>query len=410
MSGRGGGWFHPRARTAAFALAITLAIQVFTSLAATATSVLAPAIGRDLGLAPKLVGVFVGLLYAGAMTASLASGGFVERYGAIRVSQISVVLCAAGLAMMVGYATESTILLPLLVLAPLVMGLGYGPITPASSQILARTAPPSRMALTFSIKQTGVPVGAALAGALLPVLAVSLGWHAAFLAVAAIGIAIAIVAELARPGLDAHRTPGRALSVAGVMAPLHQVLRTPALRELARSSFVYAAMQVCLMSFLVIYMTESLGYSLVAAGFALTAANLGGIAGRILWGAIADSYVAPRALLGLLGVGSGLCAWVTVLFSAAWPSAALLAVCVIFGMTAIGWNGVQLSEIARAAPAGQEGAVTGGAGFVTFGGVLVGPPAFALIAAISGGYRAGFALFGALTLASGARLVVRHRK
>jgi hypothetical protein len=99
-----------------------------------------------------------------------------------------------------------------------------------------------------------------------------------------------------------------------------------------------------------------------------------------------------------------------VLFSAAWPSAALLAVCVIFGMTAIGWNGVQLSEIARAAPAGQEGAVTGGAGFVTFGGVLVGPPAFALIAAISGGYRAGFALFGALTLASGARLVVRHRK
>jgi MFS family permease len=164
------------------------------------------------------------------------------------------------------------------------------------------------------------------------------------------------------------------------------------------------------MSFLVIYLTESLRYSLVAAGFALTAANLGGIAGRILWGAIADSYVAPRALLGLLGVGSGLCAWITVLFSATWPTAALLAVCVIFGMTAIGWNGVQLSEIARAAPAGQEGSVTGGAGFVTFGGVLVGPPAFALISAMSGGYRAGFALFGALTLASGARLVVRHRK
>jgi MFS family permease len=409
MSRRDGGWSPPRARSAAFALAITLAIQVFTSLAATATPVLAPEIGRDLGLAPKLVGVFVGLLFAGAMTASLASGGFVERYGAIRVSQVSVVLCAAGLVMMVGCATAATVLLPVLVMAPLVIGLGYGPITPASSQILARTAPPSRMALTFSIKQTGVPLGAALAGALLPVLAVSLGWHTAFVAVAAIGIAIAIVAQLARASLDTHRVPGRTLSISGILTPLHRVLRTPALRELVTLSFVYAAMQVCLMSFLVIYMTESLGYSLVAAGFALTAANLGGIAGRILWGAIADLYVAPRTLLGLLGVGSGLCAWITMLFSAAWPPVALLSVCLIFGMTAIGWNGVQLSEVARAAPAGQEGSITGGAGFVTFGGVLVGPPAFALISALTGGYRAGFAVFGALTLASGARLVARHR-
>ena len=75
----------------------------------------------------------------------------------------------------------------LLALAPLVIGLGYGPITPASSHVLARTAPPSRMALTFSIKQTGVPAGAALAGALLPALALRIGWRAAFVAVAALG-------------------------------------------------------------------------------------------------------------------------------------------------------------------------------------------------------------------------------
>jgi predicted MFS family arabinose efflux permease len=195
------------------------------------------------------------------------------------------------------------------------------------------------MALTFSIKQTGVPVGAALAGALLPALAVSLGWHTAFLSVAGVGVAIAVVAQLARPSLDAHRIPGRTLSIAAVFAPLHQVLRTPALRELAVSGFAYAALQVCLMSFLVIYLTESLDYSLVAAGFALTAANLGGIAGRILWGAVADLFIAPRTLLGLIGVGSGICAWLTVLFGAGWPSVALIAVCVLFGMTAIDGTG-----------------------------------------------------------------------
>src|SRR5438477_401821 len=86
-------------------------------------------------------------------------------------------------------------------LAPLTIGFGYGPITPASSHILARTAPPSRMALTFSIKQTGVPAGAALAGAALPILALRYGWHAAFALVAMLGVAVASTGQITRAEL-----------------------------------------------------------------------------------------------------------------------------------------------------------------------------------------------------------------
>src|SRR5206468_9842874 len=124
-------------------------------------------------------------------------------------------MCAMSLAAVCVGAAPPSALVMLLAVAPLVLGLGYGPITPASSHVLVRTAPPSRMALTFSIKQTGVPAGAALAGALLPGLAVSVGWHTAFLAVAGIGVAIAIIAQLARETLDVHRVPGRALSITG---------------------------------------------------------------------------------------------------------------------------------------------------------------------------------------------------
>jgi hypothetical protein len=66
------------------------------SLASSATAVLAPEIARDFGLPAKLVGVFVGLLYVGSMTATLASGHFIARHGAIRVSQLCVLICAAG--------------------------------------------------------------------------------------------------------------------------------------------------------------------------------------------------------------------------------------------------------------------------------------------------------------------------
>ena len=400
----------PRPRAAAIALGVTLAIQMFTALAATSTSVLAPVIGRDLAIAPKLIGVFVGILYAGSMTASLASGMFIERHGAIRVSQICVLLCATGALMVaVGTILPDTAILALAV-APLVIGLGYGPITPASSHVLARTAPPSRMALTFSIKQTGVPAGAALAGAMLPLLALQIGWRATLSLVAAAGIAIALAAQLVRTMLDTGQRPAPMPSLARIVAPLGHILRTPVLTELAAVAFVYAALQVCLMSFLVVYLTESLGYSLVAAGLALTVANVGGIVGRILWGAVADLHVAPRTLLGLIGMAAGACAWSTATFGAEWPIAAILVLCGLFGTTAIGWNGVQLAEVARNAPADEVGAITGAAGFITFGGVVVGPPTFALIAALTGGYRTGFAVFGGLSVGCGLWLLARNRQ
>jgi MFS family permease len=400
----------PRARTAAIALAITLAIQIFTALAATSASVLAPVIGRDLAIAPKLIGVFVGIVYAGSMAASLASGMFIERYGAIRVSQVCVLLCATGLLIVAGGTLLPATAVLALAVAPLIIGLGYGPITPASSHVLARTAPPSRMALTFSIKQTGVPAGAALAGAMLPVLALQTGWRAAFALVAASGIAIALAAQIVRAMLDTGRRPAPMPSFARIVAPLQHILRTPVLVELVVVAFVYAALQVCLMSFLVVYLTESIGYSLVAAGLALTVANLGGIVGRILWGAVADFHVAPRTLLGLIGLAAGACAWSTAAFGADWPIAAILVLCSLFGATAIGWNGVQLAEVARNAPADEVGAITGAAGFITFGGVVTGPPTFALIAALTGGYRTGFAVFGGLSIGCGLWLLARNRQ
>jgi len=399
----------PAARTAAVALVVTLAIQVFTSLAATATSVLAPEIARDVGVAPRLVGVFVGLVYAGSMAASLVSGWFIERFGAIRVSQVCVLLCAAGTAAMPAIASAGTAFVTLLAIAPLVIGLGYGPITPASSQILARTAPPGRMALTFSIKQTGVPAGAALAGAVLPGVALALDWRAAFVAIAVTGAVIAVLAQRARATLDADRQPARTLSLAGIFAPLKLVFATPALIELSLVAFFYAATQVCLMSFLVVYLTETLGFSLVAAGLALTVANLGGIVGRIAWGGVADHFIEPRGLLGALGIVAAACAYATASFSAEWPTVAQVAICGLFGATAIGWNGVQLAEVARHSPRGQAGAVTGASSFVTFAGVVIGPPAFALIATVSGSYRVGFVAFGTASLLCGTAILLRAR-
>jgi len=393
------------ARTALTALAATLAIQVYVSFAATAAAVLAPEIARDFGVEARWIGAFVGLVYAGGMFASLASGGFIERYGSIRVSQACVVLCALGV-MAMSSAPEHAV--TLLALAALVIGLGYGPITPASSQLLQRTASPSRMALTFSIKQTGVPAGAALSGALLPALALATGWRTAFAFAALTGVVIVAIAQPVRAGLDAERKPHGRFTFAAIFAPL-ALLRSSALLDLALVSFAYSAAQMCLTSFLVVYLTESLHFSLVAAGLALTSATLGGVAGRIGWGYVADRWLPPHFVLVVIGLCAGLCGIGMALATPAWPPAAIVALAAVFGATAIGWNGVQLSEVARLAPPGSAGKVTGATGFVTFAGVVVGPPSFALLSSVSS-YRVGFVAFaGASVVAALALLRSRDR-
>ena len=394
------------AKRAFVALAATTALQIYASLAATATSVLAPEIAQTFAIAPKWIGVFVGLVYVGAMIAGLACGGFIDRFGAIRVSQAGVVLCAAG-TLAVALAPQSAI--ALLAGAAVMIGVGYGPITPASSHVLIRTAEPSRLALTFSIKQTGVPAGAALAGAALPAAALLIGWRPSLIVASIAGIAVAAAAQPTRAMLDADRRSGRALSPANILEPLAIVWRSRTLIELALVSFIYAGTQVCLTSFLVVYLTESLGWSLVGAGFALTAATLGGVVGRIVWGSIADRALPPRRVLGTIGIAAALCGAVLASATPAWPTVLLIVIALFFGATAIGWNGVQLSEVARHAPKGAAGAVTGATAFITFSGVVAGPPVFALLAALTGDYRTGFGVFAALSGASGVLMMMSRR-
>lgn len=388
------------AANALTALVVTLAIQAFTSLAATATAVLAPEMGPALGLSPKLIGVFVGVIYLGAMLTSLASGGFIERYGPIRVSQVCAVLCACGLVLTTGPVWA-------LLIAPALIGIGYGPITPASSQLLARTASPRTMALTFSIKQTGVPLGAALAGALLPLITAAYGWRAAVWAVAVSGMLIALLAQPTRAMLDVGLVREHRVSLERLFAPLKLVVRNPKLLELTTIGFVYAATQACLLTFLVIYLNQELDRTLVNAGLALTVATVGGVVGRVSWGMVADRWIAPRRMLGLIGVVAGACALATSSFGPAWSILAESLVCALFGVTAIGWNGVQLAEVARHSPRGKAGAITGASGFITFAGVVVGPPVFALLATLTGSYATGFGAMGLASLVCGAWLLRR---
>jgi MFS family permease len=95
-------------------------------------------------------------------------------------------------------------------------------------------------------------------------------------------------------------------------------------------------------------------------------------------------------------------------FTPDWPYGAIVGVCVVFGATAVGWNGIFLAEVARLAPTNQAGRATGGVLFFTFFGVVAAPPLFGVVISLTGSYDVGFIILSALTGIFGLLLLVRR--
>lgn len=366
-------------------------------MAALTVPVLAPAAAEATGHSADLVGVFIGIIYVGAMASSLVSGSLIGWLGPIRISQICLFLCAAGLCLVVSGG-----LFPIAAGAVLI-GFGYGPVTPASSHILVRTTPAHRMGLTFSLKQTGVPLGSAMAGILVPPAVVVWHWDGAALIVAGLCVVMALASESVRRPLDADRGASTAagISRARIFAPIRMIFSLPALRDIALCSFFFGAVQLCLTTYLVIWLTRDYGIDLLSAGLMMALAQGGGIGGRLLWGWVADRLGAPRAVLSGLGVAVGLCMLAFAFVGTSWPVPLVAAIVILAGATAIGWNGVYLAEVARLAPAGLASTVTGGTLFFTYFGVVAGPPGFAAILSATGDFSKSFLTTGLCILAVG---------
>ncbi len=352
--------------------------------------VLAPAIGQEIGLSPSLAGFHTALVYAGALVSGPLTGPLIRRFGGVRVLQAGLCTIGAGIALAaLGHPAA-------LVLSALLGGIGHGPVTPGGSHLLAARTPPRRRALVFSLKQAGVPAGAMLVAAMAPAAAALGGWRAGVLAMAVVAFLVALGLQPLRAAMDVERDP-RA-TAAGLRALAREAAgsigllrRDAALRHLTIMACGYGIAQFCFLTFFVTYLVAALGVPLTEAGLILAAGQAAGVFGRIAWALIADRAGARPALMlcGALAAAAGL---VLALAGPGWPVAVVLVAGMVMGATAVGWNGVMLAEAARIAPTGQVGGATAALSFAFGATMLVAPPAFTGLVALTGGYAAGFGL------------------
>jgi len=360
-------------------LGATLTTQILVSWSVLALAAMAPVVAESVGLPAIVIGYQIAIVYAVGAGVSLLAGSMVTRFGGARVSQIALAACGAGCLV----ATFPGA--PAIVVASIVIGAAHGLTNPSAAHLLARHTHKGNRGLIFSIKQTGVPLGGIAAGIITPAIAIAFGWQVALIAIAPVAFMALLALALPRATWDADRTPGASLGI-GALRGAGEALQLPGLRWLCLCAFCFGGVQLCLMTFVVTFAVFELGMSLVRAGTLLAVIQVSGVIGRVAWGIVADRLQHNGAVLVVIGLISAASALGFALITPDTPSFVTYGLAVAFGASAVGWNGVFVSEIVRVSPPGLIGAASGLGTFAAFAGVLFAPPAFVQIHALTDSY------------------------
>ena len=372
------------------AIVAMLVQQTVATTAKVGLPALFPALASDLSFNAELVLVYTWFFALVSLVFMACCGGIIQRFGALRTSQLGCVSMALGL-ILAAFTHQTLLLIPIFAITVLLISSGTTVATPASSQILAEYAPRKWAPLVFSIKQTGVPAGVVISGLVLVPLAVSFGWRMTLIGTAIICVLISVILQPLREEFDKNRDPDAVPRLSDFIVNIKDVIKLPERRGMAIAAFSFVGMQSVYTNFTITYLYEDLSFSLEEAGKVLGLATFLAIPARILWGWMSSTLFQPRQLLAFLALIMAISTTLMGAFDKHWSHAAVLAVNCAISLSVLSWHGVLLSEAARLAPAGEAGRITGGV--LAFGalGQIVFPVLFG-IGYWTGGYGLAFTM------------------
>ncbi|MFB7615531.1 MFS transporter [Kitasatospora sp. NPDC056181] len=365
---------------------------------------------RDLDLSTAQLGLLLSAAQFVPLAGLLVAGELLDRYNERWVVGIGACVVAAALAagsLAQGFGS--------LLLVLLVVGAGYSTAQPGGSKSVASWFAPSRRGFAMGVRQAGLPLGGALAAAVLPRLADTYGRRAAFAAgglVALLGAGVFMGCYRQPPATDAPGTPGGRgtpdtpgtpagkgphVPLAEQLGDRVRMLREPAMVNVVLSGMSLISVQcgIGVLTALYLHDTTALGPGPTAA--VLVAVQGAGVAGRICLAAWSDRSRSGRytpVLACMAAVVVGLVALLTPLGQAP------LAACVLFtwlGFFGIGWYGPWVAHVAESAPPGRTGSALGLVMAVTQLAVILAPPAIGLLKDSADGFAPVWGVLAAAT-------------
>jgi MFS transporter, ACS family, hexuronate transporter len=368
-------------------------VQTVASFGNQMISPLAPFLVQDLGLARKDVGLLVTAAYLGGVLVLVVAGSLSDRFGVRALFLIGMTL--AGVPLAFGSAAPSYLWL----LLPIALyGIGNGFALPPTTRAIVEWFPTRRRGVAMGIKQTGVALAGMICGLIVPPLGEAVGWRGTVLVLGALTVLAGIVSwAIYRDRPDDPTAPTKA-----ARPGISTVIRNRSLLLLSGVTFLYAGVQLSLAGFMVLFLTEKVGMGIAEAGAMLALAQAGGIVGRIGWGVVSDVVFGGRRkiVMAIFSVMAAISSVVLAMTGPETPRIVLLLTLAVAGVSAIGWNGINMLFVAEIA--GRQASATAAGLNLTcsYLGIMVGPPIFGYLVDVTGSYTTAFFVGAAASLAS----------
>ena len=368
-------------RATVLVTAAALLVQVAGTTWPFVVAVLAPVLIVELGLSATLLGVAYAAYYLSASAWSSVAGRIVDR-GGWRAGSLVLVAVA-----IVQHTLLALIQGPALLLASgAVGGLALALSNPATNALVGTLGTGRAARTAIGVKQSGVPLAGAFAGAVTPLAAAALGWRGGVLVTLAIsGTAFVLV--------TAVRGPGGGGPVG--TRPVAVRRRFGLERYVLGMGIITSALN----GYLALHIVTTFDGTVQQAGAYVAVFAAGGAVGRLVWTSLGGGS-RTFAILRMLGaVGT---VGLAILTLATGTASTWIAV-VLLGLTVHAWQGLGMLAVIEADRSGTIGATSARVMRDFYLGFVIGAPlAGALIDRV--GFRAawgtlvGVALLAAVTL------------
>lgn len=334
-----------------------------------------PFMQQEFGLTNTNIGIFTGAIFIAAAASSTFFGWAIDRVGERLI--IGLLMLLGGVSVLL--LTVAPGYLALLGIAVL-MGVLRSPGNAAGGRAIVGWVSKKRRATAMGLKQAGSSIYSAIAAAAVPIVAVAYGWHAAVVALAVfLAVTAIVIFSLYREPPEAQARKKKAGSL---KEGLVEIARNRDAGLAMAVQFMHLGAEVTIATYLIFFLHDGHGMSLIAAGGLLAAFQVTSIFTRVAWGSLSDLLWQGRRKPALYvgGAAAAIALLSLALVPANSPVWVLLLASVGLGATARSLNPLSQTLLAEVTNPTRLGLVLGVSGTFSRSSTFLMPPLFGILA------------------------------
>jgi MFS family permease len=283
-----------------------------------------------------------------------------------------------------------------LLLVLIVVGIWYGSAQTGGSTAIVKWFPDKHRGLAIGIRQTGIPIGGALASTVLTYLYQHHHLSSVHLTQGLMAIGGGLLFLLL------YKEPKQHVSAAAAPIPFKEKMRAirhnRALYPLFFVGMVMMSLQMIIIAHFMSYLHQEGGYSLTEAGRYLSLILLGGMLGRIVLAWMSDHYFAQRREPLLVFVMVATFLMIGCLPFVIYSQGLMIIFCGVFGFLALGWYSLYITCVTEQSDSQAVGLTVSAALTINQFFIVLAPTVYGLLVAVFSSYQLALDLIAVMVL------------